>query len=196
MDKYLGFNKIKLLLYSLICQDFFPLLDLSPYLTNFSSNHCEFCHREMLEFAFKKGLLFLKWLSLSRINIPGVFSFGYSSTVTQYTALLLQNGLRSILKSHTYSYFSCICLHIHVIQHPNENWRLCRENANANHAMSYKILCSFPYPLPCWIAYGNFQHCILASEFFCEIVTFISRLSSFNNFFFDIINFATKNFKR
>ena len=55
----------------------------------------------MLEFAFKKGLLFLKWLSLSRINIPGVFSFGYSSTVTQYTALLLQNGLRFILKSHT-----------------------------------------------------------------------------------------------
>ena len=90
-------------MHSSICQDFFPLLDLSPYLTNFSSNHCEFCHREMLEFAFKKGLLFLKWLSLSRINIPGVFSFGYSSTVTQYTALLLQNGLSSILKSHTYT---------------------------------------------------------------------------------------------
>ena len=79
----------------------FPFqIHLSPYLTNFSSNHCEFCHREMLEFAFKKGLLFLKWLSLSRINIPGVFSFGYSSTVTQYTALLLQNGLWPLLKSH------------------------------------------------------------------------------------------------
>ena len=88
-------------------------------LTNFPSNHCEFCHREMLEFAFKKGLLFLKWLSLSRINIPGVFSFGYSSTVTQYTALLLQNGLKSLLKLHTYSFFSCFCLHIHVIEHPN-----------------------------------------------------------------------------
>ena len=67
---------------------------------------------------------FLKWLSLSRINIPGVFSFGYSSTVTQYTALLLQNGLSSILKSHTYSYCSCICQHIHVIQNPKRNLKI------------------------------------------------------------------------
>ena len=67
----------------------------------------------LLEFAFKKKVCsFFKngRVRLSRINIPGVFSFGYSSTVTQYTALLLQNGLRSILKSHTYSYFSGICL--------------------------------------------------------------------------------------
>ena len=105
--KFDHFNKITTLLVDF--SKLFSLLDSFPYLTNISSNHCEFCHREMLEFAFKKGLLFLKWLSLSRINIPGVFSFGYSSTVTQYTALLLQNGLRFILKSHTYSYTSCIC---------------------------------------------------------------------------------------
>jgi hypothetical protein len=106
-------------------------------------------------------------------------------------------------------------------------------------------VCLFPYPLPQWIVYGNFQNWILAkgqiiskgligiydfsqktnvrirrksknkfvrwffgriwgyqksfrnyltsSDFFCEIVTFISRLSSFNNYFPDFTNSATKN---
>ena len=65
---------------------------------------------------------------------------------------------------------------------------------SAFHTAILLFFCSFPFPfiysskmLLHWIAYGEF----LTRDFFREIATFISRLSSFNNFLNEVLYIAT-----